>query len=56
MPGWAKVIAYINPVTWFIEIMRLVVLKGSGFSDIKFPFLVTCIFAVVLNGWAIFKL
>lgn len=35
MPEWAKVIAHLNPVTYFIEIMRLVVLKGSTFSDIK---------------------
>lgn len=53
MPGWAKVIAYLSPVTYFIEIMRMVVLKGSGFADIKVQFLAISIFAVVLNVWAI---
>jgi ABC-2 type transport system permease protein len=53
MPGWARMIAKFNPVTYFIEVMRMVVLKGSGFNDIKYQFLVMAGFAVVLNGWAI---
>jgi len=53
MPEWAKVIAQLNPVTYFIEVMRMVVLKGSGFSDIKYHFLIICGFAIFFNGWAI---
>jgi ABC-2 type transport system permease protein len=33
--------------------MRMVVLKGSGFADIKQYFLVMAAFAVFFNGWAI---
>jgi ABC-2 type transport system permease protein len=33
--------------------MRMVVLKGSGFRDISHQFLTICLFAVVLNTWAI---
>ena len=53
MPGWARMIAKFNPVTYFIDVMRMVVLKGSGFSDIKYQFLIMIAFAIVLNGWAI---
>jgi ABC-2 type transport system permease protein len=53
MPGWAQVIARLNPVTYFIEVMRMVVLKGSGFKDITNQLLVMLGFAVVLNGWAV---
>lgn len=53
MPGWAKVIAYLNPVTYFIDVMRMIVLKGSDFSDVKYHFLKIIAFAVVLNSWAI---
>jgi ABC-2 type transport system permease protein len=53
MPNWAKVIAQMNPVTYFIEVMRMIVLKGSSFKDIKWHFVVVTIFAFVLNGWAI---
>ena len=53
MPGWAQSIANCSPVTYFIEVMRMIVLKGSSFSDIKYHLLIICGFAVGLNGWAI---
>ena len=53
MPAWAKVIANLNPVTYFIEVMRMIVLKGSSFEDVKYHLLKIIGFAVVLNGWAI---
>ena len=49
MPQWAQVIAYFNPVTYFIEVMRMVILKGSTFSDIKIQLLIMVGFAVVFN-------
>ena len=55
MPGWAQVIAQFNPAGYLIEVIRMVVLKGSGFRDIT-PHLVKLgIFAIVLNGWAVFN-
>jgi ABC-2 type transport system permease protein len=53
MPEWAKVIANLNPVTYFIEVMRMIVLKGSGISDISKHISVMLGFAVVFNTWAI---
>jgi ABC-2 type transport system permease protein len=53
MPGWARVIAHMTPVTYFIEVMRMIVLKGSGFVDILPQFFIVLGFAVVLNAWAI---
>lgn len=53
MPGWARVIAHLNPVTYFIDVMRMVVLKGSGFSNIKMHLAIITIIAAVLNSWAI---
>jgi ABC-2 type transport system permease protein len=53
MPEWAQTIAKFNPVTYFIDVMRMVVLKGSGFKDIKFHFLAMLGFATVFNTWAI---
>ena len=49
MPGWAKIIANCNPVTYFIDVMRMVVLKGSGFTDIKNHFLIMTVFAAIFN-------
>lgn len=53
MPGWAKAITRANPVSYFIEVIRMVVLKGSGLSDIKYQLLTITGFAIVLNGWAV---
>lgn len=53
MPDWAQVVAYSNPLTYFIEVMRMVVLKGSGFLDISRHFLMMIGFAIFFNTWAI---
>jgi len=53
MPKWGKVIAYTNPLSYFIEVMRMVVLKGSGFQDISRHFLIMIGFAIFFNTWAI---
>lgn len=34
MPQWAQKLNYINPVSYFMRIVRMVLLKGSGFKDI----------------------
>ncbi|MBK9541582.1 MAG: ABC transporter permease [Bacteroidetes bacterium] len=53
MPGWAQVIARLNPVSYFIEVMRMVVLKGSTFPNILQHLLIILIFAILLNTWAV---
>lgn len=53
MPQWAQTITRFNPVSYFIEVMRMVVMKGSTFSDISRQLGIMGIFAVVLNSWAI---
>jgi len=55
MPEWAQWITRFNPISYFIEVMRMVVLKGSGLADLKNHFLAMGGFAVVLNGWAVFS-
>jgi len=53
MPEWAKVIAYLNPVTYFIEVMRMVVLKGSGLGNIVKHIVIMVGFSLFFNIWAI---
>lgn len=55
MPTWARWIAAANPVTYFIDVMRMVVLKGSGFSDIKNHLLVITGMAIFFNTWAVWN-
>ncbi len=55
MPEWAQWITRFNPVSYFIEVMRMIVLKGSTLADIKHQLLVMSGFAIALNGWAVFS-
>ncbi len=53
MPHWAQVIAWCNPVSYFNEVMRMVILKGSTFNDVKNNLLVVILMGVILNLWAV---
>ena len=55
MPLWAKVVAFLNPVTHIIEVARAVVLKGSGWRDVWAQFLIVGVFGIVFNVWAIWN-
>ncbi len=53
MPDWAKMITRFNPVNYMINVMRLVILKASGFRDILPDFIAVIVMAIVLNTWAV---
>jgi len=53
MPVWAQKATIINPLKYFIQVMRLVYLKGSAFKELLTPFFALCSFAVVFNAWAV---
>jgi ABC-2 type transport system permease protein len=55
MPAWAQFISKINPVTYFIEVIRMVFLKGSSFADISRNLGIILVFAIVLNFWAVYS-
>lgn len=55
MPDWAQYLTYINPVSYFIDTMRMLVLKGSSFWNLRFHFLIIIGFAFAFNGLAIWK-
>ena len=53
MPDWAQKITVFNPLKYFIQVMRLVYLKGSAFTDLMPHFFSLCCFAVGFNTWAV---
>lgn len=55
MPDWAKTMAQFNPVTHFIQVMRMVVLKGSDFADIRQHYMVVALMAICTNTLAIWN-
>ncbi len=55
MPAWVQKLTWLNPVSYFIDVVRMVVLKGSSLADIKNHIFVIIGFAIFLNSWAIWN-
>jgi len=55
MPAWAQKITWFNPVAYFVEVIRMVMLKGSGFAEISWHFTVMIVFAVIINTLAVWN-
>ncbi|PKB18447.1 ABC transporter permease [Flavobacterium sp. 5] len=53
MPQWAQLMTTINPLKYFMQVMRLVYLKGSGISELGSQLIALLSFAVVFNTLAI---
>ncbi|MCC6280613.1 MAG: ABC transporter permease [Saprospiraceae bacterium] len=53
MPQWAQNVNVINPIAYFVSFMRLVLLKGAGFEDIRQNFFTVLGYAVVVNSLAV---
>lgn len=52
MPEWGQWISRFTPVSYFIQVIRMVVLKGSGLRDITPHILAVLAFAIFFNTWA----
>ena len=55
MPLWAQLFTKINPVNYFIEVMRMVVLKGSTLSEIRGHLAAVLVIGLVFNGLAVWN-
>jgi ABC-2 type transport system permease protein len=55
MPVWAQNLTLLNPIRYFVEIIRMVMLKGAAFSDISIPFFIIVFYAFALNGIAVWS-
>lgn len=55
MPVWAQQIDRLNPLMYFIRIMRMVLLKGSTFADISPHFYSLVAFAIVMSSLAVWR-
>jgi len=55
MPKWAQMLTEFNPIKYFVEVMRMVMLKGSGFRDILPQLLKTLLYAFIMNGLAVWS-
>lgn len=55
MPAWARWIAAVNPLRYYVEAMRLFFAVGSRLQDIWGHVCMMFVFILVFNGWAIWN-
>jgi ABC-2 type transport system permease protein len=55
MPEWAQMVDRINPIFYFMKVMRMVVLKGSGFFDLIEEFISLTILGITFLSLAIWR-
>ncbi len=55
MPDWAQTINRLNPVYYFMKILRMIVLKGSGFFDLIEEFVSLIVIGVSMLSLAIWR-
>lgn len=53
MPQWAQNITMFNPLKYFIQVMRMVYLKGSSITELGTQFIALSCFALFFNIWAV---
>ena len=53
MPIWAQKITWFNPVAYFVNVVRSVLLKGSTFAQMQWEFVKISIFALAMLGLAV---
>ena len=55
MTDWAKYIAYLNPVTYGVDGVRLIMLKDSGFLDLLPHFGFITALALIVITWSVLR-
>jgi len=55
MPSWAQQVDRINPVAYFIRIIRMILLKGSTFTDILRDFLSLGLLAIIMLSLSVWR-
>ena len=52
MPDWVQPVTYVNPMRYFVEILRSVLLRGATLTDVAEPLALMSLLAVLVMGTA----
>ncbi|HYW96825.1 MAG TPA: ABC transporter permease [Bacteroidales bacterium] len=55
MPQWAQTVNIINPFAYFMKVIRMILLKGSGFRDIACDFYSILVYAGLILSLAVWR-
>lgn len=53
MPTWAQAVAYANPLTYYMDAMRMFYLRGAEFRDTIGPLWKLSVYCVAISTWAV---
>ncbi len=53
MPEWAQDMTKLFPVSYYIDAVRTIFLRGGTFTDIIPQTTALCVFAAILDLWAV---
>jgi drug efflux transport system permease protein len=53
MPGWAQKLTWVNPIAYFVKVLRSILLKGSSFADLQMEFVKITGFAIAILALAV---
>jgi ABC-2 type transport system permease protein len=52
MPAWLQAVTYLNPLRYFAELVRAILLKGAGLGDVAFQLAALLVFGAAILGLA----
>ncbi len=55
MPEWAQWVNIINPIAYFMKIIRMVILKGSGFAEVMSDVVKLFIYGVIMLSLSVWR-
>ena len=55
MPSWLQPIAWVNPVRFYVEVLRGVLLKAAGFRDLWLQFAALFLFGIIILTLAVVR-
>lgn len=55
MPDWAQTLNYINPIAYFMRLIRMILLKESGFMDIWKDVASLSVYAILILSLAVWR-
>jgi ABC-2 type transport system permease protein len=55
MPVWGQKINYINPIAYFMRVIRMILLKGSGVHDILKEIISLAVYACIILSLAVWR-
>ena len=53
MPPWAQMLNKLNPLAYFIRMMRMIIMKGSGFADIRTNYFIVLGMGIVVMSMSV---